>query len=240
MTIETPAFRTVELDPPWLERGGGKIKRGADKHYDLLPTPKILDVVAECPLFYFEENAHMFMWVTDNFIKDGLWLMDNLGFDFKRTFQWVKVKGKPKRLDFDTGIAVQPDHEKGCGAFEAYEYIFDTKKHYGCTCGAAEKFDLELRYGIGQYARGAHEMMLFGVRGKGLDESVFSGARNIPSVFFAPNPKDDDGKRIHSRKPNASYELIEARSKGPYLEMFARRQYSEQWTCWGNEIPEAA
>jgi len=223
MIIDIPGdFRVVNLDPPWLEKGGGKIKRGADKHYALLPTPKILDVVAECPLFNFEENAHMFMWVTDSFLKDGLWLMENLGFEYKRTFQWVKVKGKPKKLDFETGIAVELEHKIYCR----------TKVGLECDCGV----DIELRYGIGQYARGAHEMMLFGVKGKGQDESVFSGLRNIPSVFFAPNPKDDENKRIHSRKPDASYELIEARSKGPYLEMFARRQYNSNWTCWGNEI----
>lgn len=25
-------YRTIYIDPPWPERGGGKIKRGADKH----------------------------------------------------------------------------------------------------------------------------------------------------------------------------------------------------------------
>lgn len=215
-------FTTFQIDPPWLERGGGKSKRGADKHYPLLPTPQILEVVADCPIFLPAENAHMFLWVTDNFLKDGLWLMENLGFRYVRTFQWVKVKGKPKRLDFDTGWAVEPDHKRGCAGGV-------------CTCGALAEFDLELRYGIGQYARGAHEMMLFGIRGSGQDESVFSGRRDIPSVFFAPNPKGDDNLRIHSRKPDATYELIEARSKGPYAEIFARRGLPG-WTAWGNEM----
>lgn len=33
--IEGPEgpYRTVYLDPPWPERGGGKSKRGADRHY---------------------------------------------------------------------------------------------------------------------------------------------------------------------------------------------------------------
>lgn len=221
-------FPTTQLDPPWLERGGGKSKRGADRHYPLLPTPKILEVVAECPIFLPAENAHMFMWVTDNFLKDGLWLMENLGFEYKRTFQWVKVKGKPKKLDFETGWAVEPEHTKRC-AFSVHPEL------NVCTCGAQEEFDLEIRYGIGQYARGAHEMMLFGVRGSGQDDSVFSGRRDIPSVFFAPVPRGDDNLRIHSRKPDATYELIEARSNGPYAEIFARRGLPG-WTAWGNEI----
>ena len=42
-------------------------------------------------------------------------------------------------------------------------------------------------------------------------------------------------KREHSRKPDELYDIIEACSPGPYLEMFAR--YSRQgWEQWGNEI----
>lgn len=26
-------YKTIYMDPPWAEQGGGKIKRGADRHY---------------------------------------------------------------------------------------------------------------------------------------------------------------------------------------------------------------
>lgn len=223
-------YATIQMDPPWLERGAGKSKRGADRHYPLLPTPKILEVVAESPVFLPAIHAHLWMWVTDNFLKDGLWLMDCLGFRYIRTFQWVKVKGKPKALDFETGWAVDPEHERHCALRDP-----DWTELGECTCGV----DLEIRYGIGQYARGAHEMMLFGVRGRGKDLSVYSGRRDIPSVFFAPVPPDDRNQRIHSRKPDAAYELIQARSRGPYLEMFARRNLPG-WDSWGNEVKKTA
>lgn len=197
-------FSTGQMDFPWMERGGGKIKRGADKHYPLVPTKDGPDLIWSSPLWYPAPDAHLYMWVTDNFLKDGLWLMEQIGFRYVRTFQWVKVKGKPKKLDFETGWAVEPDSG-----------------------------DIELRYGIGQYARGAHEMMLFGVRGNGF--AVRTELKNIPSVFFAPVPPDADGKRIHSRKPDAAYELIQARSKGPYAEFFARRNLPG-WKSWGNEV----
>lgn len=29
-------YKTIYIDPPWPERGGGKIKRGADRHYALM------------------------------------------------------------------------------------------------------------------------------------------------------------------------------------------------------------
>lgn len=35
-------FRTILIDAPWPERGGGKIKRGADRHYPLMSVPKIM------------------------------------------------------------------------------------------------------------------------------------------------------------------------------------------------------
>ena len=28
-----PGYSTVLADPPWPESGGGKVKRGADRHY---------------------------------------------------------------------------------------------------------------------------------------------------------------------------------------------------------------
>ena len=37
----TKKYRTIYADPPWMERGGGKIKRGADKHYPLMSTKDI-------------------------------------------------------------------------------------------------------------------------------------------------------------------------------------------------------
>jgi N6-adenosine-specific RNA methylase IME4 len=39
----------------------------------------------------------------------------------------------------------------------------------------------------------------------------------------------------HSEKPDAFYDLVEATSPGPYLEMFARRARLGDWHYWGNE-----
>jgi hypothetical protein len=44
-------------------------------------------------------------------------------------------------------------------------------------------------------------------------------------------------KREHSRKPDEIYDLIEACSPGPYLELFARSP-RRGWTQWGNEVVE--
>lgn len=34
-------YKTIYADPPWMERGGGKIRRGADRHYPLMKTQDI-------------------------------------------------------------------------------------------------------------------------------------------------------------------------------------------------------
>ncbi len=44
-------------------------------------------------------------------------------------------------------------------------------------------------------------------------------------------------KREHSRKPDEFYDLIEACSPGPYLELFARFR-RPGWDQWGNEDVE--
>jgi N6-adenosine-specific RNA methylase IME4 len=79
--------------------------------------------------------------------------------------------------------------------------------------------------GIGNYFRNFHEICLFGRKGV----PKIDKHKVIKSVIVAP-------RRGHSRKPIEFYDLIEQRSEGPYLEMFAR--YPEprpNWNYWGNE-----
>jgi N6-adenosine-specific RNA methylase IME4 len=88
--------------------------------------------------------------------------------------------------------------------------------------------------GVGFYFRNVTELLLFGVRGKnartlepGRTQVNFIGSR----------------KREHSRKPDEQYEIIEACSPGPYLELFARATEQagmfpyrqRQWTLLGDE-----
>lgn len=205
-----PLYRCLLLDPPWMERGGGKIKRGADRHYQLTDTPSILRAIRQSGAWRPAANAHCWMWFTDNFLEDALGLVRDLGFRYVRTFVWVKTANEV--TDDEVDSALYPD-----------------------------ALDAELRMGIGQYGRGCHEGMLFAVRGSGQSPDVWTGRRDIRSVFHAPHPRDERGKRIHSRKPPRSYELIESVSKGPRIEFFARVPRvaidGERWAVWGNESP---
>ena len=79
--------------------------------------------------------------------------------------------------------------------------------------------------GVGFYFRNVTELVLFGVRGK--------NARTLPPGRRQVNLVASQ-KREHSRKPDELYEVIEACSNGPFLEMFAR-DTRKGWTAWGNE-----
>ena len=45
-------YKTILADPPWYQRGGGKIKRGADRHYPILKEvfPSFLHYIAIVPM----------------------------------------------------------------------------------------------------------------------------------------------------------------------------------------------
>lgn len=172
-------YRCVMADPPWNEQGGGKVKRGADRHYPLMKTKDIIETMRD--VLYvtpFRElgtslvapNSHLWLWVTNNYLEDGLEVMRALGYRYVTNMAWAKD-----------------------------------------------------RFGIGYYLRGQHELCLFGVRGV-----LPPLARNNPSLVNAI-------REAHSRKPDATYERIEAVSPGPRLEMFARRE-RPGWDVWGNEV----
>ena len=171
-------FQTVLADPPWrfLNRTG----KVAPEHqrlsrYDTMTTAEVCalpvaDVVAEA--------AHLYLWVPNALISDGLRAMESWGFQYKSNIVWAKRRK-------DGG----PDGR-----------------------------------GVGFYFRNVTELILFGVRGK--MRTLPPGRRQVNMI--------ETRKREHSRKPDEQYEVIEACSPGPYLEMFAR--YARPgWTSWGLE-----
>lgn len=108
--MTTTTWQTALLDPPWEERGSGKIKRGAQKHYDLLKTAAMPGVIRASGLWTPDENAHVYCWVTNNFLPDGLWLLNELGARYITNIAWTKkrpgigryFRGKHELLLFGT------------------------------------------------------------------------------------------------------------------------------------------
>lgn len=80
-------YQTIYADPPWLERGSGQCKRGADRHYPLMKTR---DICALPVASWAAPNAHCYIWVTNNFLPDGLKVMDAWGFRYVTKIEWFK------------------------------------------------------------------------------------------------------------------------------------------------------
>ena len=85
-------YRCVAMDPPWNERGGGKITRGAQRHYPLVKTKDMPEVITGSDLWLPADDAHLWMWATCNHLPDALWLMKELGFRHVTDWVWVKDK----------------------------------------------------------------------------------------------------------------------------------------------------
>jgi N6-adenosine-specific RNA methylase IME4 len=81
--------------------------------------------------------------------------------------------------------------------------------------------------GVGFYFRNVTELVLFGVRGS---MRTLKPGRTQVNILATR-------KREHSRKPDEIYDIIEACSPGPYLELFARF-CRKGWAQWGNEDVE--
>lgn len=82
--------------------------------------------------------------------------------------------------------------------------------------------------GVGFYFRNVTELVLFGTRGN--LRTLSPGRRQVNIIVSR--------KREHSRKPDEMYDIIEACSPGPYLELFARHP-RPGWAQWGNEVVPA-
>jgi N6-adenosine-specific RNA methylase IME4 len=82
--------------------------------------------------------------------------------------------------------------------------------------------------GVGFYFRNVTELILFAVKGKNA-RTLAPGRRQVNLLATR--------KREHSRKPDEQYEIIEACSPGPYLELFARGT-RKGWTTWGNQADD--
>ena len=175
-------FRTVLADPPW--RFVNRTGKMAPEHRRLSRyTTLTTDEIATLPVSrVLPETAHLYLWVPNALLPDGLQVMEAWGFTYKTNIVWHKI-----RKD-------------------------------GGSDGR----------GVGFYFRNVTELLLFGIRGRNA-RTLGPGRRQVN--YLATR------KREHSRKPDEQYQIIEACSPGPYLELFARG-VRQGWTTWGNQADD--
>jgi N6-adenosine-specific RNA methylase IME4 len=176
-------FATILADPPWqFQNKTGKV---APEHRRLARYGTLtLSEIAALPVDQIAaEPAHLYLWVPNALLPEGLAIMRAWGFRYKSNLVWHKI-----RKD-------------------------------GGSDGR----------GVGFYFRNVTELILFGVRGKNA-RTLAPGRRQVNLLATR--------KREHSRKPDEQYELIEACSPGPYLELFSRGTRAN-WTAWGDQADES-
>jgi len=118
-------YQIIYADPPWNETGGGKIKRGADRHYKLMKTSEIINMPV---LDIVDDNAHLYLWSTNKFIPDALRVMRAWGFEYKTMITWVK-----DRFGLGQYFRGQTEHCLfGVRGFIPYK-IIDNKRQQGRT-----------------------------------------------------------------------------------------------------------
>lgn len=90
--IATPAvegrYRTLVIDAPWDHEGFSLAGRGMPE-YAVMSQDELLELaVAE----WAEENAHLYLWTTNNFLGKAYELMAAWGFQYKTLLTWVKPR----------------------------------------------------------------------------------------------------------------------------------------------------
>lgn len=216
-------FGALVVDPPWhFDDQAGRMRLG----YSTMTDAEILALPVDT-LAPPGRDSHLYLWTTDAHLELALACMRRWGYGFRRTIVWVKTTQAPEEqraLAAELAEMLTADLADGF-AERHVRKAAKTLRWLAKTVG-------QLRIVGGHYVRGAHELCLFGTRGlTGLE-------RDVPSVFFAPHPKDERGRIIHSAKPDRLYEIAERISPGPRIELFARRRRAG-WEAWGNQAPEA-
>lgn len=127
-------------------------------------------------------------------------------------------------------------------ADDAHLYLWTTNRYLN------DAFDVITAWGfrfstVLVWAKNPIGAGLGGAHGIATEFCLFARRGTLPAIgrtktnwWNWKRPYDERGKPRHSAKPGAFFEMVEAVSPGPRLEMFAR-DARPGWAAWGNEIP---
>lgn len=90
--IGTAKFRTIVADPPW--RFQNKTGKVAPEHRRLSRySTMTVDQICALPVAEVaEEPAHLYLWVPNALLPDGLRVMSAWGFQYKGNIVWHKIR----------------------------------------------------------------------------------------------------------------------------------------------------
>jgi N6-adenosine-specific RNA methylase IME4 len=84
------SFSTILADPPWrFSNRTGKVapEHGRLRRYATMTVQEICDYPIDA-----QEKAHLYLWVPNALIEDGLKVMKAWGFTYKTMIIWYKVR----------------------------------------------------------------------------------------------------------------------------------------------------
>ena len=89
-------FRTILADPPWQLSLRGKRKRAKEPNLpDALPYPTMsIDEICAMPVSEIAaDDCHLWLWTTNQHLRDGFRVMEAWGFKYLAPIHWIKPSG---------------------------------------------------------------------------------------------------------------------------------------------------
>ncbi len=85
-------YNTIYADPPWqFQNRTGKVAP-EHKRLNRYETMPVTDIKAMSVSEISGEKAHLYLWVPNAMLPDGLAVMDAWGFEYKGNIVWEKVR----------------------------------------------------------------------------------------------------------------------------------------------------
>ena len=114
-------FRTIYADPPWqFQNRTGKVAP-EHKRLNRYATMSIADIKALPVGELADTRSHLYLWVPNALLPDGIEVMRAWGFDYKTNLIWEKIRhdGQPDGRGVGSIFAMSP---KSCSlAFGALQ-----------------------------------------------------------------------------------------------------------------------
>jgi N6-adenosine-specific RNA methylase IME4 len=88
----TGSFSTILADPPW--RFSNRTGKMAPEHKRLMryPTMKLDDIITLPVPNITNSHTHLYLWVPNALIAEGLAVMEAWGFTYKTNLVWYKIR----------------------------------------------------------------------------------------------------------------------------------------------------
>ncbi len=241
-------------DPPWNYQNWTDAKHGAaDSAFETLSVEDIASLPVQD---FMAENSALALWTTCPKLKQGLYVLESWGYEYKTVlFDWTKTYREPVTIPFTPelkGALARHIPEKDFVEWLKPSKVKNTillpnsgpeisipinkllgvidEKYWHYFAGEVASITVipgNEYCGLGFYTRSNNELCLLGIHGR-----LPRTSKNVRMSILAKRGK-------HSVKPVSQYDrIMELWPDKRYVELFARTQYNDQWTVWGDEIPE--